>query len=751
VIIQNPLPIVPQDAIVLSEKLTLIADQEWVVFYHSAEPIFSYRVGDKVGMRTAQGMLTDLGLVRPKALAEAMGVNPSTIHRNREKYRVGGIEALNDPERVRSPYKLTPELQARGQNLLDEGKPHRAVARTLGVSPGTIDNAVKKGLLKEREERGSRRSKKELVGPQKRSDEAAASSAGIAVARSEERAMASVGELDEAKPVFEPAEAVQNAGVLLCLPALLEQGLIDVSKDVYGKLRKGFFGLQSVFLVLVFCALLRIKTVEQLSKHAPGELGRLLGLDRAPEVKTLRRKLCELGLLRRARDFAEILAKRWAKGKPESLGFLYVDGHVRAYNGRKHSLPKTFVPRRRLCMPATTDTWVNDADAQPLFFVTAAANESLLTIMGGEVLPEVRRLVGEGRRVTFIFDREGWSPATFKRWEEADFDVLTYRKGAYEAWPEECFLEVEVEVGGKKMKYRLGQRSIMLIKEKRNRKGEIKREAFWMREIRRLCESGHQTSVVTTRQDLGVIELSLRMFSRWSQENFFLYMRREYDLDHNPTYSVEPADPDRPVPNPVIKQKKTALTKLRKDLANAEKEYAEEAIANPEKYRPAMRRAAKSKGKLESRIRSLKERCEALKAEINALPKKVPLRQIKDEKLIVKLEEERKVLTDCIKMIAYRAETSLFNLLGQFYERHDDEGRSFLKSVFRSPADLIPNKDAGILTVRFHSMATPRANLALRVLCDVCTEKNILYPGTRLRLVYEGPKVASSIVRGQEA
>ena len=44
-------------------------------------------------------------------------------------------------------------------------------------------------------------------------------------------------------------------------------------------------------VALLMMALLRIKRPEGLKEHAPEDLGRLLGLDRAPEVKTLRRKL----------------------------------------------------------------------------------------------------------------------------------------------------------------------------------------------------------------------------------------------------------------------------------------------------------------------------------------------------------------------------------------------------------------------------------------------------------------------------
>lgn len=736
--IQEPLPLIPGEATVLSEKLSVVRKDGRVVFYHSYEPIYAFREGDKAGRRAAAAVLSDLELAGPKALGEALGINPSTVHRNREKYRAGGIDALNEPERVRTPYRLTPEKLMQAQELLDEGHSHRAVARVLNVVSGTIDYAVNKGRLRELARHRKTCEKKELVGPRERSDAATASPAGVAVSRHMERSLASSGWLDEAKPVFEPAEAVQYGGVLLALPALGELGLLEVAREVYGRLKNGFFGLQSVFLVLAFCALLRIKTIEQLSRKAPGELGRVLGLDRAPEVKTVRRKLEEMALRRRAREMAAKLAERWAQADPSALGFLYIDGHVRAYTGRKHSLPKTLVQRRRMCMPATTDTWVNDADSQPLFFVTAPANNGLLSMMEAKILPEVRRLVGEERRVTLIFDRGGWSPRTFMRWYEQGFDVLTYRKGAYEAWPGECFTEVEVNACGKTVEYRLGQRSDRLFEEKKDRKGNVTRKAFWMREVRRLCDNGHQTSVMTTRQDLEMPEIAMRMFSRWSQENFFRYMRHEYGLDHLPAYAVEPADPERPVPNPAVKKKRAELEKLRGQLAKAEKEYVKEALDNPEELQPTMRGFKIAQGEHGKRIRSLKARCEALEAEIKALPKKVPLKEVKEEEFIVKLEEERKVLVDCVKMAAYRAETSLLDVLKPFFHRHEEEGRAFLKSMLQSPADLIPDEDAGTLTVRFHSLANPRSNLALRALCDTCTLQNARYPGTRLRLVFEG-------------
>jgi len=67
-------------------------------------------------------------------------------------------------------------------------------------------------------------------------------------------------------------------------------------------------------------ALLRIRTPEQLQGQPPGELGILLGLDRAPEVKTLRRKLGELAARRQATSFSQRLAERWVRDQADAVG-----------------------------------------------------------------------------------------------------------------------------------------------------------------------------------------------------------------------------------------------------------------------------------------------------------------------------------------------------------------------------------------------------------------------------------------------
>jgi len=79
-----------------------------------------------------------------------------------------------------------------------------------------------------------------------------------------------VGEISEVALDFKASESVPNAGVLFALPALLSVGLLHHTQKHF-QLPKGYYGLASIFLLLAFMALARVKSIEQLRYHAPGE------------------------------------------------------------------------------------------------------------------------------------------------------------------------------------------------------------------------------------------------------------------------------------------------------------------------------------------------------------------------------------------------------------------------------------------------------------------------------------------------
>jgi hypothetical protein len=98
--------------------------------------------------------------------------------------------------------------------------------------------------------------------------------------------------------------------VLFALPALLAIGLLHQAHK-YFQLPKGYYGLESLFLMLAFLALARLPSLEQLRYCAPGEWGKLLGLDRIPEVRTLRKKLALLSEQEQASSWSAELCAQW--------------------------------------------------------------------------------------------------------------------------------------------------------------------------------------------------------------------------------------------------------------------------------------------------------------------------------------------------------------------------------------------------------------------------------------------------------
>ena len=265
--LQNHLPFLPENIEIISDKLGVVRDDRQLVFYNAAGPIYTCGTDDKEGIRIAQGIFTDLNIAKPRQIARVLGVHKSTVYRNKKKYQEGGVTAFKKDPEERGPYKLKEEKLREVQENLDKNVSIRKTSEQVEISEGAIRNSLKKGLLDKKD------TDRDGKNPSVRSAEDQRSDSGIGVKRHGERTLARIGLLEEAGPRFEVSESVPNAGVLLALPFLLSQGLLEVGKKVYGGLKKGFFGLRSILLTLAFMALLRIKTPEQLTDHSPGELG----------------------------------------------------------------------------------------------------------------------------------------------------------------------------------------------------------------------------------------------------------------------------------------------------------------------------------------------------------------------------------------------------------------------------------------------------------------------------------------------
>lgn len=554
------------------------------------------------------------------------------------------------------------------------------------------------------------------------------------------RVLAAVGKIQQAPSTFHPCEDVSFGGVLFALPALLACGLLRHSARFF-TLPGGYYSQTHIFMMLAFMALCRIKTIEQLGYTAPGEWGKLIGLDRCPAVKTLRAKVKEL-TAGDTETWAAQLCEDWMEEDPANLGVLYIDGHTRVYHGNQTKLPRHYVARQRLCLRATTDYWVNGFDGLPFFKVNRAVDPGMIQVLEEEIIPTLERqipnqptepeLEADPYRMRFrlVFDREGYSPGLFKRMNAKRIACQTYHKFPGENWRAEEFQTHRVKLtNGEEVEMQLAERGTLL--------GSKAADRLWVREIRKRTESGRQIAIISTEWQATAAEIAGPQFGRWYQENFFKYGRQHFNLDRLIDYKLEPIDESTQVVNPAWRK---LDGKIRSQIGKHTRRKAKlhdltvKGELTPEGAESYMEKAERLREEIDQEAAQI----EQLKEQRRKQPKHIKVKDLPEEDQFLKLATRSKHFIDTLKIIAYRAETALSQLVKEkLGEHHRDEARAFVRDLYTTEANLIPDRKAGTLTVELHSLATPKANEIIKHLCAELNATETEYPDTNLRLIFK--------------
>lgn len=736
--LQIQLPLIPSGTKAINNVWSVAVSEKKWIYFQGAFPVFEHRAKDGRSFRMFTAQLICLGGCKQAEIVRAFGVSKNSVSRSVAKFEEGGQEAFFKPRRGRGGSVITKEVGERIEERFALGEDIHEVAAALGIKYDTLRKAISQG----RTAKPLRPSERvDASDKSTRTQEDAQAEIGMACTRPLDRVAAALGRLPGgAQALFEPCHDVTFGGMLCALPALVSNGLL---RHVGSSLKQltGYYTTLQVMLLLAYMALGRIKTVEQLQYHSPGELGKLMGLDRVPEVRCLRNKLAELSEDEVPEKWSRVLSKEWMEASPGLAGVLYVDGHVRVYHGGKTALPKRFVSRERLCLRGTTDYWVNDALGQPFFFVSRPVDKGMIEALKTDIVPRLLEDVPcrpsaeeleadpYRERFTIVFDREGYSPAFFKKmWEEHHIACITYHKFPKEDWPEERFAETVIEMPS-------GELLTMKLAEMGSWIGD-KENGLWVREVRKLCKDGHQTSLVSSAKGaLGVRNAAL-IFARWSQENFFAYAEKHFAIDLLSEHGTMELPGKLAVINPPWRELDRQRRRLTSKLTNQRAKFANlelhPELGNTKKIEDWQ----KKKAELVEEIEHLEHELEETKLKIKETPKHIFAEDLPEEYAFEQLRPSRKLLMDTVKMIAYRSETAMVGIVREQLARPDD-ARALIRDLLASEADILPDRDSGTLTIGIHSMATARQNHAVRHLLLTLNDAGINYPGTSFTLRYQ--------------
>ena len=557
-------------------------------------------------------------------------------------------------------------------------------------------------------------------------------SIGNACANSGQRLLAALGK-GSAQTKFEPAVDLKNGGLMLALPALSSNGLFK-SLEMFNFAEK-YYRIVDVFISIAFMVLSRIDTINQLDRIPAGEWGRLMGLDRIPEKKCLRAKLDELSSLDNETNLDEWISERsndWINpDEGEAIGNFYLDGHVRTYFGEE-KLPRRYVARQKLCMRGLTDYWVNDAVGNPFSTVTTPFTKGLVAALKDDIIPKLIELVpaqtqedidSEVPLSTIIFDREGYGMTLFKElWDEYRIACQTYHKFPKADWAEAEFKIVKDEtIFGTTTELRVAEKEITPIK------------GLQLREVRCIADDGHQVSVISKDFRPTAHDIITHQKSRVSQENFFRYGRRDFNIDTLASYSKVSVDDTIEVVNPASRQLVKEIRSTRSKLGNRLAKQQGLILPDHATDKQQMNYEAKQ-GDLTSEIEELTTLLSEKVAKRKITKKHIKFKELPDDHKFKTLHGGRKKVIDIIKMICYRAEVSMANIIMPSLSNYDkDTARAIVKSIFQGSADMRPDYKDNTLHIRLHHMNNRKYDNAVKILMEHLNQSEFIFPATELK------------------
>jgi hypothetical protein len=743
------LPFSLPDATPIGDRYALQTRDGFTYYFFNLEPFDCHPADDRRAMLLRAAKLQVVSGVRQADIMAAFDISRPTLARAVKRYREHGEDAFFEPRRRRGRTVVDAQMAAKAAALLASGMSGSACARHLGIPPTTFNENRRAGVIAvpapalaavaDAPQVATDHPTSANTEPAAATDRATRDARdkqapmGRAARDVEGRMLASAGLMTEAEPVFAaPAHAVAHGGVLAALPMLLRAGLLGAANRLF-RLPDGFYGLTTILLFVAFMTLARVRNPESLRYQAPGEWGAILGLDRCPETKTLRRKIRLLTSAEHTvRDWQSALARTWATEHDDDWATLAVDGHVKVYTGRNGRLPKHFVARQKLCLPASVSYWVNALGGTPLLCLHKALDPKLIKAIEQDVVPHLQHLgvVPEAApdltrpdagvpALTLVFDREGWSPDLFKRLARRGIACITWHKNFKgEDWPEEDFRTLEVLIHGpagtSATTVDLAEQPIVL------------RNGLTVRQIRRRLANGRQVPVITTHPQMPLVQVAGAMFSRWSQENFFKYMREQFNLDSLPSHDLAPLDPDAQVVNPVRRALEKTIRRVRSRLATARNRLAE---ALQQHHRDTATRLEADANALAAELDQLKQQRAHTLTHVRA-------GDLPEQDKLDALPVGGRLFLDLVRMIAYRAETRMMAPVITTQGKKPN-ARRLLRALLTSDANIIPVPANGILRIQLLGLGSDACDRMLAPLIEELNATRTIYPGTQLRLVYE--------------
>ena len=704
--------------------------------------VYQFDQKDRTSFKHAIIQLYQSGIGTQKMLGKVFDVTSRSISNWLRKYKEGGIDALND-KAAGAPIKIDAELRKKIRLARTSKLKFTEIAKIFKISLSRVHDIVNDKVMDSSATvlldddflaELDKINKEEVEVSEKKTDVVAELTDEVIdevtdnpLDRKLDRQKAYAGIIDDAEPLFSSTKHLENAGSLLAVSLLSFHNYFSIIDKSYKSIGPAFYGLRTIFMIMFLMAVTRKKNADALGKGLPEKLGRLAGLDRSPCTKIMREKIKQLAHREKGFEIMQSIGEYHVDESSNSTDIvLYTDGHIKHYHGKK-KLGKSFSTSANRVVKGSTDYWLNLGDSTPLLCIPTEFNSSMFDILP-DVIEDAKK-VCKNRRITIVFDRGGSSALTYERLNNLDVDFVAYNKSP-KAIDDQLFIKEKVIINKKEYDYLPYSRNITLdIYEKNKKKAQYKKtdRKITLREVIVKSNNGKQVAILTNREDLSNTEVPSLIFNRWTQENFFKYLKANYALDSLSTYKTVKVSKDIDHPNPeyVNCEKKVIKinAKIKQILLSKFNKLETAELIKENKITDLFT------GKKGDQLKALIANKKKLKDVLETLKKRESAESFE------RLNFEHKLILNVVKMTAYYIEGILAKIIKPYNFSSSGEERDIISTFIHSTGKMKVTKEC--IKITLEKQATPKNTNLLEILCDTVNKKEPIYPGTKLKMIFD--------------
>ena len=458
---------------------------------------------------------------------------------------------------------------------------------------------------------------------------------------------------------------------------------------------------------------LGVGSVEATKHLVRAQVGPLAGLERLPELRTLRPRLGELAEACDPLRLQTNLATAMINAEAPLLNLYFADDHFVPYEGTK-PVGKGYNTKRGRAQKGLADTLVTDYHGRAVCFLSGPPSGLTKTLPAA--LAQLRQVTGDAK-IMLGFDRGGAYAQVFTHCRDQGVDWLTYRRGTLADTTTQPRRYWRVDTAGHAEAVTLADDMVTL------------KDYGPARQLTLFEHDKPVLQVLTSDLHAPAAALLAWLRCRWRIENVFTYLTAHHGTDWLCHYGADTEPNTTLIDNPARKKARATLKRAETTLTQTQQALVE--LLHADLPVTAINAAIPT---TETKITKARGAVTRANDRLKTIPAKIPANSHDPQAERAILRTQRRSLQMVLRLLAFNAEQWLATRLNT-YLADNNEYRATLRHLLHLGGQITYTTKT--ITVTLDTPTTPKTTRALRLLLNELNTTPPHIPGDHRPITYK--------------